>query len=89
MNVDNKLDPALIRKYFNKGLLLELFKYLKPSCSSVINGTKRVVIETNLLDLKKDIKNISDEEVKRKNLDLIAYLVEEMLNTVKKINNQK
>ena len=56
LNVDNKLDPALIRKYFNKGSLLELFKYLKPSCNSVINDAKRVMIEINLSDLKKDIE---------------------------------
>ena len=32
-NVDNKLDSALIRKYFNKGSLLELFKFLRYSQS--------------------------------------------------------
>ena len=29
---------------------------------------------------------MSDEEIKRKNLDLIAYLVEKILNTIEKIN---
>ena len=32
---------------------------------------------------------MSDDEIKNKNLDLIAYFVEKILNTVKKINNQE
>ena len=30
-----------------------------------------------------------DDEIKNKNLDLIAYFVEKMFDTVKKINNQE
>ena len=56
LNVDNKLDPALIRKYFNKGSLSQLLKYLKRSCNSIINDAKRVMIEINLSHLKKDIE---------------------------------
>ena len=32
---------------------------------------------------------MSDDEVKNKNLDLIAYFVEKILNTIKTINNQE
>ena len=32
---------------------------------------------------------MSDNEIKNKNLDLIAYFVEKILDTVKKINNQE
>ena len=32
---------------------------------------------------------MSDDEIKNKNLDLIAYFVEKILDTVKKINNQE
>ena len=41
------------------------------------------MIEANLVDLKNEI-NMSDEEVKRKNLDLIPYLVKKIVDTVKK-----
>ena len=39
-NVDNKLDSELIRKYFNKGSLLELFNFLRYSQSKAIGGGK-------------------------------------------------
>ena len=66
-NVDNKLDSELIRKYFNKGSLLELFKFLRYSLNKATSGAKQALIEVNLFDLKKDIKNMSDDEVKNKN----------------------
>ena len=86
LNVEQKLNHELIRKYFKKGSLLELFKYLKLSNNKVINSSKEAVIEFNLLKLKYDIRNMSDEDVKRKNLDLIAHLVKKIPDTVKKIN---
>ena len=49
-NVDNKLDSELIRKYFNKGFLLELFKILRYSQNKATGGAKQVLIETNLSD---------------------------------------
>ena len=88
-NVEQKLNHELIRKYFKKGSLLELFKYLKLSNNKVINSSKEAVIEANLLKLKYDIRNMSDEDVKRKNLDLIAHLVKKIPDTVKKINNRE
>ena len=84
-NVDNKLDSALIRKYFNKGSLLEL-NFLRYSQSKVIDGAKQVLIKVNLFNLKLEI--MSDDEINKKP-DLIAYLVEKILDTVKKINNQE
>ena len=43
-NVDNKLDSELIRKYFNKGSLLEVFKFLRYSQSKAIGGAKQALI---------------------------------------------
>ena len=88
-NVDNKLDSELIRKYFNKGSLLELSKFLRYSQNKAIDAAKQGLIEVNLSDLKNNIKNMSDDEVKNKNLDIIAYFVEKILNTIKTINNQE
>ena len=63
-NVDNKLDSPLIRKYFNKRYLLELFKYLRHSRTKTIDSTKQASIEAILSNFKKDIKHISDDEIK-------------------------
>ena len=87
-NVDNKLDHELIKKYFKKESLLKLFKYLKPSYNKVINSAKETLVESNLLNLKNDIKNMSDDEVKSKNLDLMANFVKKILNTIKNKNNK-
>ena len=83
-SVDNKLDSALIRKYFNKGSLLELFKFLRYSQSKAAGGAKQALIEVNLSDLKNNIRNMSNDEIKNKNLDLIAYFVEKIIDTVRK-----
>ena len=79
----------MIKKYFNKQSLVKLFDHLKYSENKTIASTKQVLLEVNLSDFKKDIKNMCDDEVKNKNLDLIAYLVEKILDIVKKINNQE
>ena len=63
-NVDNKLDSELIKKYFNKGYLLELFKFLRYSLNKATAGAKQALIEANLFDLKRDIRNMSDDETK-------------------------
>ena len=81
-NVDNKVDSELIRKYFNKGSLLELFKFLRYSQNKATGDAKQALIEVNLSDLKKDTRNMSDDEIKNKNLDLIAYFVEKILDTI-------
>ena len=83
-NADQKIDRKLIKKYFNKRSLLELFKFLRYSQNKATGGAKQALIEVNLSDLKKDIRNMSDDEIKNKNLDLIAYFVEKILDTVKK-----
>ena len=88
-SVHNKLDSEIFEKYFKKKSLLKLFKYLKPSYNKVIDSARETVIKTDLADLKKDIRNMSDDEVKSKNLDLISYLVEKVLDTIKKIDNQE
>ena len=62
-NVDNTLDSALIRKYFNKRSLLELFKFLKYSQNKAAGGAKQALIEVNSSDLKRYIRNMSDDEI--------------------------
>ena len=55
-NADNKLDSALIKKYFNKKSLLEVFSYLRHSKNKTIACTKQTLIEVNLYELKEDTK---------------------------------
>ena len=57
-NVDNKLDSELIRKYFKKGSLLELFNFLRYSHYRATGGAKQDLIEVNLSDLKKHKKYV-------------------------------
>ena len=44
-NVDNKLDSKLIKEYFNKGSLLELFNFLRYSQSKAIDGAKQALLK--------------------------------------------
>ena len=55
-NIDQKLDRVLIKKYFKKKFLLELFEFLRYSQNKTIDGSKQALIEANLSDLKKDIR---------------------------------
>ena len=41
--IDNKVDHELIKKYFKKESLLELFKYLKPSYKTALNNAKNAL----------------------------------------------
>ena len=62
---------------------------MRCSQNKATGGAKQALIEVYLSDLKKDIRNMSDDEMKNENLDLIAYAVEKILDTVKKKNNQE
>ena len=44
-NVDNKLDSHLIKKYFDKKSLLELFTYLRYSKGRIVSDTKIIYIK--------------------------------------------
>ena len=50
-NIDQKLDRELIRKYFKKESLLELFEFLRYSQNKTIDDSKQALIEANLSDL--------------------------------------
>ena len=87
--MDNKLDSALIKKYFDKKSSLQLFKYLRYSKGRIVDDAKIISTKARLNDLKKNIRNMSNDEMKNKNLDLIAYLVEKSLDFIENIHNQK
>ena len=76
----------MFEKYFHKRSLLGLLKYLKTSKNVVYGSSKQLLVETNLEDLKYDIKNMSDDEVWDKKLDLLVGLVQKILNATKEVN---
>ena len=60
------LDPDLIEKYiFNKSLK-KIFEFLKHKAGILYHKTKITLIKSRLRDLKNDIKNMSENEVKNK-----------------------
>ena len=61
-------------------------KYLKTWKNVVYGSSKQLLVETNLEDLKYDIKNMPDDEVRDRKLDLLVDLVEKILNATKQIN---
>ena len=63
-----------------------MLKYLKTSKNIVYGSNKQLLVETNLEDLKYDIKNMSDDKVRDKQLDLLVDLVEKVLNATKEVN---
>ena len=62
---------------------------MRYSQNKATGDAKQALIEVNLSDLRKGIRNMSDDEIKNKNLDLISYFVKKILDTVKKMNNQE
>ena len=48
-----------------------------------LNNAKNAVVEVNLVDLINDIKKMSYDEVKSKNLDLMAHSVRKILDANK------
>ena len=86
LDTDKYLDPDLIEKYFFNKSLKKLFEFLKHKKGALYNKTKITLIKSRLRDLKNDIKNMSENEVKSRNLDLLAGLVEKILDTNKPLN---
>ena len=86
LDTDKYLDPDLIEKYFFNKSLKKLLEFLKHKNGALYNKTKITLIKSRLRDLKNDIKNMSENEVKSRNLDLLAGLVEKILDTNKPLN---
>ena len=86
LDTDKYLDPDLIEKYFFNKSLKKLFEFLKHKKGALYKKTKITLIKSRLRDLKNDIKNMSENEVKSRNLDLLAGLVEKILDTNKPLN---
>ena len=60
----NKLEKLLIDP------LRKMLKFLKDTSDTAYNNTKVTLMKSRLRSFKNDIKNMSENEVKNKNLDL-------------------
>ena len=79
LDTEKYLDPHLIEKYFFNKSFKKIFEFLKHKKGTLYNKTETTLIKSRLRDLKNDVKNISENEVKNKKLDLSAGLLEKIL----------
>ena len=81
LNTEGDLDFNLINKYFCYYSLRDLLKILDHSRGKSTNKKQVNIINDRLKKLKSDIKNMSEDEIKDKKLNLIVDLVEKILDT--------
>ena len=80
LDTEKYLDPDLIEKYFFNMSLKKISDFLKHKKDTFYGKTEVDLINNKLKDLKTDIKYMPGNEVKNKKLDLLAGLVEKILN---------
>ena len=88
--IDSKkeLDPNLVERYFYQKSLKELLKYFKFSRSTTYGNAKQVLVRSILATLKSDIRNVSEDGVENKRLNLLASLFEKSLDSNAQINGE-
>ena len=79
-DIEKYLDPDLIEKNFFNKSLRKIFEFLKHEKGTRYNKNKVTLMKSRFRDLKNDIKNMPENEVKNKILDLLANLVEKILD---------
>ena len=81
--IDNILVPGLVKKYFKNDSLKEMFEQtrdlIKNQSKISAKKIKIIVIEVGLKKLKNNIQYMSENEIRNKELDLLANFIEEIL----------
>ena len=81
---DKVLDPELVDKYFHSNSLKEILKQLKDlrrqNKTSVEYNNKMALLIAGLIRLENVIKNIPEDEVKNKELDLLKNIVRKIVD---------
>ena len=81
--VDDILEPGLVKKYFKNDSLADMFERLrnlvKNQSKISAKKIKMTLTEAGLEKLKNDMRNMSENEIKNKRLDVLAIFVEEVL----------
>ena len=82
--LDEILYPGLVNKYFKNNSLKEMIEQLKyfrrQGKESIEYKNKMARIALGFWKLKKDIKNISENEVKNKGLDLLSDFIRNVID---------
>ena len=81
--VDDILETGLVKKYFKNDSLTDMFEQLrnlvKNQSKISSKKIKMTLIEAGIEKLKKDMGNMSENEIKNKRLDVLANFIEEIL----------
>ena len=77
--IDNILESGLVKKYFKNDSLTDMLEQLKHLIKNQSKKIKMSLIEADLEKLKKDMKNMSENEIRNKRLNLLANFIEEVL----------
>ena len=64
-------------------MFVQLTKFTKNQSKIPSKKLKITLIEIGLEELKSDMKNMSENEIKNKGLDILAQFIEEVLNSDK------
>ena len=73
-------DSDLIRKHFNRNTLVKILESLDSTKSTYKNGVKVSLIKSGLRDLKNEIKQMFENTIKIKRLDVIVNLIEKIVD---------
>ena len=85
-DTEKYLDPDLNKKYFFSKSLKKIFELLKHKKDTSYSKIEVALIKKKLKDLKIDIKYMPENEVKYKKHDLLAGLVENILDINELLN---
>ena len=77
--IDNILESGLVKKYFKNDSLTDMLEQLKHLIKNQSKKIKMSLIEADLEKLKKDMKNMSENEIRNKRLNLLVNFIEEVL----------
>ena len=81
--VDDLLEPALVKKYFKNDSLTDMFEQfryrVKNQSKISAKKIKMTLIEAGLEKLKSYMRNMTENEIKNKKLDVLPNFIEEVL----------
>ena len=78
--IDSSLEPGLVKKYFKDESSTDMFLKIKSSIRIEARNIKMAIIKSGLISLKNDMKNMSENEIKNRRLDVLLMFIEELLN---------
>ena len=77
---DKSINKDLIKRHFKFQGLIDMKKHLYKTKNTEKSNTLVQLVESELSDLKKNIEEVSEREIKNKKLDEIVDIVEKILD---------